>query len=277
MGGEAAIAANPGLRYGAVFLFLAVWMACGSLLHLEANAYLVLGVPLTVLFQRFVRRRPIRALWVQEAPPWRLGRRGVVVAALLSIVPLATLVGSAIEIDLVGSLFALCSLAGAVGAGYALRHFRREQVRPLIWCLLATLALDALQWSLFLGFGVVEIKPAESGVLGHLGLGLFSLLQYIPVVFVMEEVTFRMLDSHLHEADRRRGILSAVLISVAWGLWHLPIGDELSWSTVGLLLYVHVPYGICLSLFWRKTGNLLIPGFAHALGDSIRDALMAGL
>jgi membrane protease YdiL (CAAX protease family) len=265
-----------GPRYLAVVLFVASWMACGWLLRLDPNLYLVLGIPFTVLFQRLVRRGPIRGLWVREAPRFRLGWKGIAIATLLALVPLAGLAGSAAEGDRIGCLFNCSALAGAVGAAYALRHFRREQVRPLAWCLSITLALDAIQWSLFLGSGLIEMQPFEGGAWGRAAVGVVSLLQYMAVVFVMEEVTFRMLDSHLHEADRRLGVPSAAFISAAWGLWHLPIGEDLTWQSVGLLLYVHVPYGVCLSLFWRRTGNLAIPGLCHALGDAIRDGLVAG-
>jgi len=188
----------------------------------------------------------------------------------------ARLAVSVVQQQWVGCLFDLCSFAGAVGAAYALRHFRRENLGLLAWCLLITLVLDAIQWSVFLGLGLVELHPTEGGVPGRVAIGAFSLLQYIAVVFVMEEVTFRMLDSHLHEADKWRGVRSVVFISAAWGLWHLPTGEELRWETVGILLYVHVPYGVCLSLFWRKTGNLVVPGLCHALGDGIRNAIMIG-
>jgi hypothetical protein len=276
MGDEPPVATGCGPRYAAVILFVAAWMACGWLVRLDPNAYLVLGVPLTALFQWLVRRRPIRALWVREATPFRLGWKGVAIAAGLSLVPLASLARSAVEREWVGCLFDLASLAGAVGAAYAVRHFRREHLRPLAWCLLITVALDAVQWSLFLGLGLVEMRPVEGGVPGRVVVGVFSLLQYLAVVFVMEEVTFRMLDSHLHEADRRRGVLSAVFLSAVWGLWHLPIGEELTWQGLALLLYVHVPYGVALSLFWRQTDNLVVPGLCHALGDAIRNGLVAG-
>ena len=277
MSHEPPVASRFGRRYAAVILFVVAWMACGWLLRVDANGYLLLGVPLTVLFQWLIRRRPLPALWVREAPPFRLEWKGVVMAVALSLVPLADLVGSAVEQDWGGCIFSLCSVVGALGAAYALRHFRREHLRPLAWCLLITLALDAVQWSLFLGFGLVEMRPAEGGVPGRVAVGVYSLLQYMAVVFVMEEVTFRMLDSHLHQADKRRGVLSAAFISAVWGLWHMPIlGEDLTWQAVGLLLYVHVPYGICLSLFWRKTGNLVVPGLCHALGDAIRNAITVG-
>src|SRR5262249_15184402 len=54
-----------------VLMFLAIWMAAGWLLKLDPNQYLLLGVPLTVLFQMGVVRRPLRSLWVRSAPPMR--------------------------------------------------------------------------------------------------------------------------------------------------------------------------------------------------------------
>jgi membrane protease YdiL (CAAX protease family) len=276
MGGEPPVPIGFVVRYYAVILFLVAWMAAGWLLRLDPNLYLVFGVPLTVLFQWLVRRQPIRALWVREAPPLRLGWKGIVIALALAIVSLASFVGSAVEHEWGGVLHSLCSVAGTVGAAYALRQFRREHLRPLLWCLLITLGLDAIQWSLFLGFGLVAIRPIDGGVPERVVVALLSLLQYVAVLFAVEEVTFRMLDGHLHEADLGRGVLSAVLISAVWGLWHLPIVPELTWGTVGVLLYVHVPYGVTLSLFWRRTGNLVIPVLCHALGDAIRNAIMAG-
>jgi len=49
-------------------LFIALWMALGWTLKLDPNQYLLLGTPLTVIFQLFVNRRPLRAMWVRNAP-----------------------------------------------------------------------------------------------------------------------------------------------------------------------------------------------------------------
>jgi hypothetical protein len=38
--------------------FVAVWVVAGYLLPISANAYLLLGIPLTIGFQVLVRRRP---------------------------------------------------------------------------------------------------------------------------------------------------------------------------------------------------------------------------
>jgi membrane protease YdiL (CAAX protease family) len=59
-------------------------------------------------------------------------------------------------------------------------------------------------------------------------------------------------------------------VSVLWGLWHHPIVPQ---ATILQLLVTQVAVGPFLSLFWRRSGNLMVPGFAHALTDSVRNAL----
>jgi hypothetical protein len=39
------------------------------------------------------------------------------------------------------------------------------------------------------------------------------------------------------------------------------------------LLVVHGAVGVPLSVYWRQSGNLAVPGFTHALIDAVRDAL----
>jgi len=272
---EPAPAPSAMRRYVAVLLFVATWMAAGWALHLDVGVYLLLGVPSTVLFQRFVRQRPLLALWIRSAPPFRLGRKGVVIAAALSVIPVITILGMLAETDWAGSVSGLVACVGAVGAAYAIVNFKREHLRPLAWCLLITSALDAIQWTLFLTVGGMEFKSIEGGIAARLAILVFSFLQYVAITFVMEEVTFRMLDDHLHEGRRGLGVASAVFLSALWGLWHLPGTEDLNWQVIAVLLYVHVPYGVCLSLFWRRTGTLLIPALAHSLGDAVRDAITA--
>jgi membrane protease YdiL (CAAX protease family) len=271
------------VRWTAVVTFLAVWMACGWIFHLDSNAYLLLGIPLTACFQWFVRRKPTRALWVREAPPFRLGKKGIAIAVGLSAVPFLTFVGSCFpeegqNWDWQGTVASLMMFVGAVAAAYAIVNFKQSMVRPLILCLLITSALDAVQWTLFFSMGWETFKPVEGGIAVRLEIFLFSLLQYIVITMVMEEVTFRMLDDHLHGDRREMNVATAVTLSALWAFWHLPDIPmaEYTGETFASLLYVHVPYGICLSYFWRKSGNLLIPGLAHSLGDAVRNALTAG-
>jgi len=265
-------------RYVAVIFVVGFWLACGWIFRPSVQAYLLLGVPLTVLFQWLIRRRPLRALWVRSAPRFRLGWKGIVIAATLAVLPAVSAIGELAEdqISWAGVFSSAVACVGAVGAAYAIVNFKREHLRLLALCLLITTALDAIQWVIFLGFGLHQMKPIEGGIAARVAILIYSLLLYIAITFVIEEVSFRMLDDHLHQGRPGRGLFSAVVLSAMWGLWHLPLTDELSWSEIGLLLYIHVPYGVVLSLFWRRTGNLLIPGLAHSLGDAIRNAIVAG-
>src|SRR6266540_1455400 len=62
------------LRYSVVGGVVAFWMVLGWVLHADGNTYLLMGVPLLWLFQRYVARRPLHELWfaapVRPALPW---------------------------------------------------------------------------------------------------------------------------------------------------------------------------------------------------------------
>jgi hypothetical protein len=62
-------------------------MILGWIFHLDVNAYLLIGVPLVGLFQRFIRRQPLRNLWVRDATTFRLGLLAIVIAVLLMLAP----------------------------------------------------------------------------------------------------------------------------------------------------------------------------------------------
>jgi hypothetical protein len=42
---------------------------------------------------------------------------------------------------------------------------------------------------------------------------------------------------------------------------------------IGSVLLVHSVVGVLLSLYWRQSGNLAVPAFAHAWIDAVRDSL----
>ena len=92
-------------------------------------------------------------------------------------------------------------------------------------------------------------------------------------------MTFRgALDSHVRHpggghgaASTIYGIASAIFVSVLWGLWHHPVLPQ---APIWALLPVQVAMGPFLSLFWRRSGNLMVPGFAHALNDAVRNAFV---
>ncbi len=55
-----------------VVVFVGLWMAIGWLFHLDGDSYLVVGVPLVVIFQLVVRKKPLVTLWIRDAESFRL-------------------------------------------------------------------------------------------------------------------------------------------------------------------------------------------------------------
>src|SRR5260370_5733083 len=120
MRGEPLVANSLMRRYTAVILFVGIWMALGWLLRVDANAYLLLGVPLTVLFQLLVHRQSLLALWVRGAPPFRLGWKGLLIALGLCVIPLLELVSAPAAAEVLGVLFNLLCLVASFSAHYPL-------------------------------------------------------------------------------------------------------------------------------------------------------------
>lgn len=252
-------------------VFVAVYVSVGIALRLDANAYLLLGIPLTVLFQYFVGRLPIRALWVRDAPPFRLGQPGAVIAIALMGYPGYLFLAALWRGDswsTVGILFA--ATCGALCTAYARQFVRPDTAR---WLLLCLLTAGGIAVALMLGgaLGPLVRRPPQQ----MFSIAGKSFLLYLPIVFVIEEVTFRgALDSHVHHPGESHGIFSAVWVSALWGLWHLPMAAaEPLVETVGQLLLLHIPVGVFLSIYWRRSGNLLVPGVSHAFMDAVRNAI----
>jgi membrane protease YdiL (CAAX protease family) len=195
----------------------------------------------------------------------------VAVAIALAIFPLGGLAISAAELQWVEGGWFLCAAAGAVAVGYAMRHFQRSTLRPLLLCL-ATAGTASVAAFLLL----------TAANTGHLRadplVGLMWLLLYFPALFILEEVSFRgALDSHIYRPGGRFGWLSALAVSALWGLWHLPTlePDQRGVGTAASLVVFHCVVGVPLSLYWRRSGNLAVPSFTHALLDAVRNALQA--
>lgn len=252
--------------------FVGIWMMLGVLLRLDANQYLLIGVPLTALFQIFLRRRPLRALWVREAPTFSLDKIGWKWTAALAIVPIRLVATAVIRKDFTVALWGACALCGTAAAAYAIRQFRRETLRYLLLCaaIAGTIGIAIMAGSSFL-------RPSEMTIplIRRLNTFTTSLLEYFPVSFLLEEVSFRgALDAHLHGPGESRPWLSAILVSALWGLWHLPMFPGGHRAVIILyLVAVHCAIGVPLSFFWRRSGNLAVPAFSHALIDAARNAL----
>jgi membrane protease YdiL (CAAX protease family) len=238
------------------------------LLDMSIYAYLLFGIPLTAGFQLFVRKRPIKDLWVRGGPGFSLrsvSLKVAILAILLAIYPfyqLVQLVVSGVSGQGLDSiLYALAAIVGA-GAAYALEQFRRETWRYLGLCLATAGLLGVL---LIIGPLVLAARydPATAlatgGSLEPVALfGIEQLLLFIPVVFMMEEVAFRgAIDSHVRHPGERHGVgstvygvVSAIVVSVLWGLWHYPVTPLPHASViehVALVAYLEVAVGPFLS------------------------------
>ena len=268
-------------RYSEVLVFVALWMALGWIFHLDANSYLLIGVPLVVLFQRFIRQRPLRQLWVRDAAAFRLGLVGIAIAVLLILAPGYDLIFVAIPKKWwIVALWLLCALAGAVFAAFAITHQRASAARR---------ALPSVISAVLMGMAIMAAYAFASyhdvGVpLSKLSLLLKQFLLYFTVTFVLEDVAFRgALDSHIYQPPTdgqqrgRSAWLSAIFVSVLWGIWHLPLlptgGAAAFAAAIPVLIIVHTLTGVPLSFCWRASGTLVLPAAAHALIDSYRNCV----
>ena len=270
------VTAGEGRRYGVVTIVVAVWMALGWVLRTDGNTYLLLGVPLLWLFQRLVARRPLRELWVAQPADFELPWWGWLLAAGFMVLPARDLLvwhdaGWAVR------LWLLCAALGAVPLAWSLARCTRAQWRELGLCLALVGAVGVFTVSL----GFLVRAHSERTVADRLLEGLRSLVLYLPVCFVLEEVFFRGgLDSYLTRGGTRTPWLSAFFLSALWGWWHLPIAPLGAEHRARQLLVlvtalplVHGGVGALLSIFWRRSGLLLVPVAAHAFIDAVRNAL----
>ena len=255
--------------------FVAVWVVAGYLLPISANAYLLLGIPLTIGFQVLVRRRPLRELFAGNTTRFALGRRGVAIAAALAVVPgyhaLQAATGG--EWTLLG--WYLAAMAGAVCAAFSLRA---SSVSAALRSAALPIAIGSTGMAVV--FGVIHIASGTPlpVVAALTAVAKYTAL-YFPATFLLEEVAFRgALDAHVHHQGEARGWQSAIFVSALWGLWHLPVTSGLPFPLQLLeLVGVHVLLGVPLSMAWRRTGNLAGPALAHAVNDAVRNAMMLGL
>jgi membrane protease YdiL (CAAX protease family) len=247
------------------------YIALGFAFRLGAEAYLLLGIPITIGFQILVVRRPLRSLWLRQAPPMKFTPRSIVAVVVLAIAPAIVAVGGIRDGDLALVGWGLAAMVGAAGAVYALRAMDRDAVRSTIRTTLVTGAV-------LVGI-MVAYRLATGGFNGNLAAAVtttvISLATYLPVVFVMEEVLFRgLIDTYLHGSTPGPDRASALYGSALWGIWHLPVAFlALGVLTIPYLVIVHTTMGYFMVTAWRRTGNLAAPGIAHAMIDALRNAV----
>ena len=252
-------------------LVIGGYMALGFAFRLGAEAYLLLGIPITIGFQILVVHRPLRSLWLLQAPPMTFTPRSITATVVLAIAPAIVAVGGVRDGDLALVGWGLAAMVGAVGAVYALRAMDQDAVRSTIRTTLVTGAV-------LVGI-MVAYRLATGGFIGNLAAAItttvISLLTYLPVVFVVEEVLFRgLIDTYLHGSTPGPDRASALYGSALWGIWHLPVAFlALGVLTIPYLVIVHTTIGHFMVTAWRRTGNLAAPGVSHAVIDALRNAV----
>jgi membrane protease YdiL (CAAX protease family) len=258
-------------------------MACGWWFRLNASQtthqiYLLLGIPLVILFQLAVARRPLRRLWVRESSAFRLDRTGGVLAVVLISLPAVLTLMSRRSPVMTASF--LCSVIGAVPAAFALRRQSAHGLRRALGVFGAAVVIGA---GIFAAFAV---RDGRSLLFSFDKLPLLAAQTWAMFTagFVVEEVVFRgALDSHLApggSTGNSRHWQSAVFVSALWGLWHLPLDHITGLRSLGGCateeLCQHIAVGVPLSFCWRRSGTLVLPAAAHALIDAYRNVIASG-
>jgi membrane protease YdiL (CAAX protease family) len=254
-------------------------MALGWVFHLDANRYLLIGVPLVAAFQILIRKSPLVALWIRDVSRFRLNRWGMILALAFAVLPAVDLAQGFKAPDwpsrLPEMLWSVCCIGGAGGAAFALCHFTRETWKSLLFCLGTA---GVIGCGIMIGTALLQHRPIIPTAL-NARVGFSSFLLYFPVCFVLEEVAFRgAIDAHVHQSGDRHPRLSALFVSALWGVWHLPtLGETKVSSLIVLAVFLpllHLFDGMFLSFGWRRSGNLAVPAAVHALIDAVRNALL---
>ena len=263
-------------RYAVVTAVVALWMLIGWVSGVSVDAYLLLGIPLLVLFQRYISGRPLVEVWFAGGARFHLPWWGWTVAAAFMVQPIYKLViwhdaGVAIR------LWLICAALGALPLAWSLVRCTGAQWRQLCLCVLLAGAVAML--TLTAGYFVRAHSVQTAGA--RLMEGFDSFVLYLPVCFMIEEVFFRGgVDSYLTRGGTRAPWGSAFYLSALWGWWHLPTVTLQPEHRVAqlvvlaiLLPILHCGVGVFFSIFWRRSGLLLVPVCAHAFIDAVRNAL----
>lgn len=271
------------LRFLIVGLVVAVWCLLGFILHLTLPEYLLLGIPILLIFQLGIHRQPLRTLWVRSGPPLRLDVWFITLWIVFSLFPAYAVFWEVMHMQFAQAAEFSMAIVGAFGLAYALRAMRAATWWQLGLCVLTVGIIGLLpQFLSLLLPHIVRIHTPHPVTTTQPSLlqGAEIATEWFliaPVGFLVEEVFFRgALDTYLHRGEEGIGWLSAIFVSALWGVWHLPgqtlsAGNLLS-SIVGTVL-PSILVGVPLSLWWRKSGNLAVNNTAHALLDAVRNGL----
>jgi len=265
-------------------LFVAIWMVIGYALSLDPTTYLLVGIPVTIVFQMFIAKQPLRALWVRVAPPLKfsaLKREALAIAIIFAILNLLFLITFIFAGNWEASVYELVAVLASIPLAYSLSYLSRATLKPLVMCLATsgTIALGTFVVEYWLNVYFYHSQtPVTAG--SFLLVGVVSFIEYLPAVFLLEEVWFRgAFDSHVYHLGEPRSYLTSLYVSLIWGAWHFPItyvpSDGLvgGLELLGQLLVFQGAVGFFLSIYWRRSGNLIVSGSVHAIIDTVRNGL----
>jgi len=280
------VSPNQFQRCAQVVALVGVWMAIGWLFHLDANSYLVVGVPLVAAFQLFVRKKPLVTLWLRDATRFRLNILGTALGLALAVSPAVELIQALRQPDWRSYapeiLWYACCIIGAFGAAFGFSHFTRRTWKELGFCAgtAGTIGCLTMLFTFIARAAARYVHHAPvTFTWANVLAGLESFVLYVPVCFVLEEVVFRgAIDSHVFQPGDKGHWWTAFFVSTLWGWWHLPIagsrGITQLMTLIVLLPCVHIAVGVFLSLSWRRSGNLAVPATVHAFIDAVRNMLL---
>jgi hypothetical protein len=266
--------------YAVCACFVLLWMACEFYFQLSPLQNQFLGVPLIVLFQLAIARRPLREIWARDPKLLQVDRVTLAIAATLSIGCGALLwLGSgrvAVGLDARLSLFGVV-IVGVIPAAFALRTQNWSAFRRAGYTMAAAIVLRLVWYAAWHPEGSVMFPATKT--LDFLTLWLCEFV----ALFIFDEVAFRgALDPYLARTSKGRlhEWCSATFISILWAIWHLRAykpGAETFlelFSAIGPFSIFQVVLGTLLSFCARTSRNLVPGSVAHAFGNAYVLAMM---
>lgn len=216
-----------------------LWLAAEFYLRLTPLQSQFLGLPLILLFQCGVARRPLHQLWAFDAPAFRVTRRVMLAALALAVACVALLwLGRGQRAAGLESRWALgfVAVAGCLPAAFALTHQGAPALRRALWLALAA-AVFRVGWHTACG------PPERDAMIPLEKLLPFATLSVceFTALFLFDEVAFRgALDPHLARAGSGRvhAVGSAVFVSILWAVWHLRAYNPHTTTFGGLFLAI---------------------------------------
>jgi hypothetical protein len=258
-------------RYIECTTLVVLWMVAQVWFHLSPIAGQLVGIPLILVFQWAVARRPISELWAFDAIriPWTDRWMWAIAAALGlgsgSLLWLSSGHRAAGLTPPVG-LFLLV-LAAVIPAAFALRQQRWLEFRSATPWLMAAVAFRFVwrwAWS-----GRADVISADKA------LDFITIWACEAVaLFLVDEVAFRgAIDPYLCSAaaGQFHAWCSALFGSILWSLWHLPAYNpgarsiEMLWAGLSPFYLSVVINGVLFVFAARRGRTLLGSAVAHAL------------